>query len=158
MALYPVECRSCEQQEDVWQEMSERQPGAPYPACSRCGEKTHRIFTSITVHGMDTARALGPEYSHALSEESDPVYVKDRGAQRRMLRDKGLKHLEDGESEAARRGHARAIAAHQKEAVSGAMDQALSVLGQGGQSGVKNELVRQKPPEVRPPWTESPSA
>ncbi len=158
MAFYLVECRSgldvyadgfaveCDFQGEVWQDMSERRPGAPYPPCPECKSVSlDRIFTPPTVHGADTSRAPGAEYSHALSEGADPIYVKDRRAWKELLRAQGLKPAEDGESEAARKSHMARVDAAQKSAVDEAMDAALRVAGAAGEAGLKRELERVAP-------------
>lgn len=150
MAFYLVDCGV--HQGEVWQDMSDRQPGAPYPPCPKCGGPTARIWTPPTVHGADTSRAPGAEYSHALSEGVDPVYVKDRRTWKELLQRQGLKPAEDGETEAARQSHLRAVRRQQAEAVESCMDQALSVAMSAGEKGLKRELERVAPqvPEDTP--------
>lgn len=155
MAFYLVDCTEearCDFRGEVWQDMSERRPGVPYPSCPQCGGITQRIFTPPTVHGADTARAPGAEYSHALSEGAGPVYVKDRRTWKDMLQRQGLKPAEDGETEAARKSHMRAVKRQQSEAVDACMDQALTVAMSAGAQGLKREMERVAPraPEDTP--------
>jgi hypothetical protein len=144
VAFYSVACAKCGWSGDVWQSMSERGVGRPYPPCFACGSSaTERAnFREIMVHGMDTERAPGSEWSHALGEpgDTDPVYVKDRGAWRELLKRKGLKPVEDGEVEANKAAFQKRVQERQKADIQNAMGEALSVYQSGGHQGVVNVL------------------
>lgn len=139
--------------------MSERGVGVPYPPCPQCSGQTRRIMTQITVQGADTSRAPGAEYSHALSDGVDPVYVKDRRTWKDLMKAQGVRPAEDGESECARVAHTKGVRDKGNAAVNSAMEKALRVAGEAGSRNLKNELnrVRETVPEVKAPW-ESPSA
>lgn len=144
VAFYSVSCAECGWSGDVWQSMSERGVGRPYPPCFACGspDTAREGFRGIIVHGMDTERAPGTEYSHALGEPGDtePVYVKDRGAWKELLKQKGLKPAEDGEVQARKAAFQKRVAERQKADIGAAMGQALSVYQAGGHQGVTNAL------------------
>ena len=144
MAFYSIRCPQCDWSGDVWQSMSERGVGRPYPPCFACGavDTERQGFAGIMVHGMDTERAPGSEWSHALGEpgDVDPVYVKDRGAWKEILKRKGLKPAEDGEVQANKTAFQKRAADRQKADIQNAMGEALSVYQNGGHQGVVKVL------------------
>lgn len=161
MAIYPIECEDCGRHDDVFQPMEERTPGAPYPFCGYCGSpSTRRRNYSVVVHGADTERAPGTEWSQALSTTDEPVYVKDRAEWKRLMKLRGVVPVEDGQLQSQREAREARIEEKTRKDIDESIDSALRVWGESGGAGVRNVLqdqgVQEKMTEGAPPW-ESPT-
>ena len=131
MPLYPVECRSCEHQADVYQSMQERGADVPYPRCSECGGENRRVFTVPNLTNLDTA-FFRPWYSDNLSRGADPVFIDSRSTWKRKMAEMGVQPAEPVLNPSQERWKAaRDAERRQSEAISRAVDATLALGPQG---------------------------
>lgn len=95
MALYLLECRGCGLEDEFFHPM-----GQPHPACPSCQGKLRSVITVPAIHGLDSMSAP-VEWSHVLADPGDqlPRHISNRGEWNRVLQEKGLRPVEDGEAE-----------------------------------------------------------